>query len=744
MKDDEVDAATHMELNNPTNYNLGLSSEEEDVQEEEIPNKFAQSMLPKDNKLVENFYYAKKCSKKISLPIKKIHACKKHCMLFYDVDASLTHCRWYGTSRYKSGGRKVPNLVLTYMPIADRLQMLYMSEKMAKDMTWQADHKTTDGRMVHPSDGRAWKNFDLEDLLFAHNLDVMHIEKNVFVNIFNTVMDTSKTKDNIKERMDIEKYCDRADLHVWKQNNKVLKTKASYTLSKPQVKKVCMIPDAIWDEITELCTFFRVLCSKELHIEDLETLKDNIVVTLCKLEKVFPPGLFDSMEHLVIHFVNEAINGGPEQYRWMYLYERKLGSLRRTIRNRARPEGYIVEAHRDLKDWWAVVKAMPRGIFQVAEGILATEISNDDNVDREEFFQENDKLNDNGEEEKFEDMNGDDDSSDDIDHDSSNHSSDDDASIPTGRGGSSIVGREREIANEWSLRGRGNNSSSGNGRDIPDECSPIGRGSNNTSGNGRGRADDYSPRGRGSNNTSGNGMGITDDISPRGRGSNNTFGNARGITDDISPRGRGSTNRDISDDCSPIGRASSSICGRGNESADEWCPSPNILSDEILDVHKDNEEHVEHVVGSSQNQVGSNVTPSSSLPKLWLVGGVFYDPAISLHVVRLFKTTFKGAYATWTKVPQDHSDRCFKRFGTFYRWEDAESNQIRDAWESHMKNMYSNIVRGVSKAVMKVTRVNDNVDIGRISSSRPIWIGAADWQPMVNVWEMSCENPKLV
>ncbi|GJU64888.1 hypothetical protein Tco_1246723 [Tanacetum coccineum] len=241
-----------------------------------------------------------------------------------------------------------------------------------------------------------------------------------------------------------------------------------------------------------------------------------------------------------------------------------------------------------------------------------------------------------------------------------------------------------------SPRGRGNNSSSGNGRDIPDECSPIGRGSNNTSGNGR------------------------------------------GIADDISPRGRGRNNRDISDDCSPIGRASTSIGGCGNESADEWCPGPNILGDEILDVHEDNEEYVEHVVGSSQNQVGSNVTPSASLPKLWLVGGVFYDPAISRHAVRLFKTMFKGAYATWTKVPQDHRDRCFKRFGTFYRWEDAESNQIRDAWESHMKNRYSDIMMGVRKAAMKVTRVNDNVDIGRISSNRPIWIGAADWQPMVN------------
>nr|GEW82552.1 hypothetical protein [Tanacetum cinerariifolium] len=263
-------------------------------------------------------------------------------------------------------------------------------------------------------------------------------------------------------------------------------------------------------------------------------------------------------------------------------------------------------------------------------------------------------------------------------------------SIPTGRGDSSIVGRGREIANEWSLRGRGNNSSSGNGRDIPDEY----------------------------------------DCSPRGRGSNNTSGNDRGITDDISPRGRGSTNRDISDDCSPIGRARSSIGGRGNESADEWCPGPHILGDEILDVHEDNEEHV---VGSSQNQVGSNVTPSHHFLNCGLSAECkFYDPAISRHAVRLFKTMFKGAYVTWTKVPQDHRDRCFKCFGTFYRWEDAKSNQIRDAWKSHMKNRYSDILRGVRKVAIKVTRVNGNVDIGHISSNRPIWIGADDWQPMVN------------
>ncbi|KAJ0560998.1 hypothetical protein HanHA300_Chr06g0217821 [Helianthus annuus] len=83
-----------------------------------------------------------------------------------------------------------------------------------------------------------------------------------------------------------------------------------------------MLPKQIWESILELCTFFRVICSRVLHLEDLRKLKSSIVITICKLEKIFPPGFFDSMEHLVIHLVNEAILGGLVQFRWMYPYER--------------------------------------------------------------------------------------------------------------------------------------------------------------------------------------------------------------------------------------------------------------------------------------------------------------------------------------------------------------------------------------------------------------------------------------
>jgi len=46
--------------------------------------------------------------------------------------------------------------------------------------------------------------------LLHHNLDVIHVEKNFFENINNTIMDVhGKTKDNAKSRMDVAEICDR-------------------------------------------------------------------------------------------------------------------------------------------------------------------------------------------------------------------------------------------------------------------------------------------------------------------------------------------------------------------------------------------------------------------------------------------------------------------------------------------------------------------------------------------------------
>jgi hypothetical protein len=69
--------------------------------------------------------------------------------------------------------------------------------------------------------------------LLRYNLDVMHIEKNVFKNIFNTVMDVKgKIKDNIKARLDVALFCNRKNMELVCDESRVAKPRASFVLEK--------------------------------------------------------------------------------------------------------------------------------------------------------------------------------------------------------------------------------------------------------------------------------------------------------------------------------------------------------------------------------------------------------------------------------------------------------------------------------------------------------------------------------
>ena len=61
----------------------------------------------------------------------------------------------------------------------------------------------------------------------------MHIEKNVFENIFNTVMDVKeKTKDNINARMNIALFCHCKNMELVYVRSHVTKPKANFSLNK--------------------------------------------------------------------------------------------------------------------------------------------------------------------------------------------------------------------------------------------------------------------------------------------------------------------------------------------------------------------------------------------------------------------------------------------------------------------------------------------------------------------------------
>jgi hypothetical protein len=203
------------------------------------------------------------------------------------------------------------------------------------------------------------------------NLDVIHIEKNVFENIFNTIMDVKeKTKDNIKARLYITLFCNLKNMELVWDRSRVAKPRASFVLEKNAqllvykwLKSLCfpdghasnisrlvnmeecilygmkshdyhvfmqtliplayhdLLPKGICDALTEINHFFRDICCSKLNVDHIERLETNIVETLCKFEMIFPPLFFDSMEHLPIHLSFEAKVRGPVQYRWMYPFE---------------------------------------------------------------------------------------------------------------------------------------------------------------------------------------------------------------------------------------------------------------------------------------------------------------------------------------------------------------------------------------------------------------------------------------
>ncbi|GKU96446.1 hypothetical protein SLEP1_g9679 [Rubroshorea leprosula] len=105
-----------------------------------------------------------------------------------------------------------------------------------------------------------------------------------------------------------------------------------------------LLPSAIWGSLTDISNFVRSLCSLVIKVTEMHKWEAKIVEIICKLEIIFPPAFFDSMEHLAIHLPYEARVGGPVQFRWMYPFERRMRKRKSTIGNKNHVEASIVEA----------------------------------------------------------------------------------------------------------------------------------------------------------------------------------------------------------------------------------------------------------------------------------------------------------------------------------------------------------------------------------------------------------------
>jgi hypothetical protein len=58
--------------------------------------------------------------------------------------------------------------------------------------------------------------------------------------------------------------------------------------------------------LAELSYFFHQLFANELSWSMIRDLEEAAHVLLCKLEKIFPLGFFNPMQHLTLHLLYEA------------------------------------------------------------------------------------------------------------------------------------------------------------------------------------------------------------------------------------------------------------------------------------------------------------------------------------------------------------------------------------------------------------------------------------------------------
>ncbi|GJX35344.1 hypothetical protein Tco_0246901 [Tanacetum coccineum] len=218
-------------------------------------------------------------------------------------------------------------------------------------------------------------------------------EKNVAESIVRTLLHVpGKTKDGLNARLDLAELGVKPELFAMQDEDKTTLPPAGYTLTNAEKDIFCetlhnikvpegycsnfsslvnlkdrkliglkshdyhmlmqeFLPIAICSimhpptryAIIRFCFFFKSICSKEIILKELDKMQAELVVTLCLLEKFFPPSFFDIMIHLTVHLTREVKLCGPICFRWMYPFERCMKVIKGHVRNRNKPEGCIAE-----------------------------------------------------------------------------------------------------------------------------------------------------------------------------------------------------------------------------------------------------------------------------------------------------------------------------------------------------------------------------------------------------------------
>ncbi|GJW64216.1 CACTA transposable element [Tanacetum coccineum] len=312
---------------------------------------FLLKAFPTGAKIPKTYYEAKKSMKKVGLGYESIDACINDCCLFWgkkNKDEQI--CPTCKASRWKNKdttGKKVPNKVLRYFPLIPRLKRMYGSLHTAKHMTWHATGKCTeDGKMGHPVDGKAWKEFDKNNPEFAKE------HRNVLAaDGFNPFGNLSQS------------------YSMWPVILTTYNTPLWICMKESSFMLTCLIPGPKSPGVKTLDvatnTEFSMRAMLLWTISDFParsslsgwsgqgylacpTCNDETPSTRVNGKTAYVGHRrFLPMKH---HWrndktFNEAILGGPVYMRWMYPFERYMKKLKNYVRNKARPEGCIAEGY---------------------------------------------------------------------------------------------------------------------------------------------------------------------------------------------------------------------------------------------------------------------------------------------------------------------------------------------------------------------------------------------------------------
>ncbi|CAM8883224.1 unnamed protein product [Rhodiola kirilowii] len=125
--------------------------------------------LPRENNFPSCYRDVKSLLKNLGLGYETINACEHGCMLFYKEYKNLPNCLVCNEARYGDDTHsKTPKKVVKYFPLTPRLQRLYTSPHIAKEMRWHNERDIGKGDYLrHLADGDIWQKFNMEFLKFA-------------------------------------------------------------------------------------------------------------------------------------------------------------------------------------------------------------------------------------------------------------------------------------------------------------------------------------------------------------------------------------------------------------------------------------------------------------------------------------------------------------------------------------------------------------------------------------------------